>query len=137
MFFCGKNFATWQVLKVLGKCHKIKWSNLHLVTIYWMMIIFFEPSMWWSIDIRCHPRGKHNAICCHNPLCIIMSFTFATITSLPPSLVVRACKSSHCLYVYLKHFSLTFCLHIQDNVCCQPRNNTNLWRFICKISFKH
>ncbi len=124
--------------KGLGKCHKIEWSNLHHVTIYWMMIIILEPSMWWSIDISCHPRRKHNVICCHDPPHIIMSFTFATITSsLPSPLVVKACNGNHHVYVQLKHFFLTFCLHLQDTVRCLPRNNTNLWRFICKINSKH
>jgi hypothetical protein len=62
-----KNFATWQASKGFGKCHKIKWSNLHLVTIYWMMINYLEPSMWWSIDIGSHPKRKHNHVIqfCH------------------------------------------------------------------------
>jgi hypothetical protein len=97
------------VPKGLGKCHKIEWSNLHLVTIYWMMMNSLEPSMWWSIDIRCPSRRDHNVIYCHDPPCIIMSFTFAIITSsLPSPLVVRACKSNHCFYVRLKQFFSPF-----------------------------
>jgi hypothetical protein len=94
-----------------------------------------EPSMWWSIDIGCHSIREHNVICCHNPPHILMSFTFATIaSSLSSPIIVRAYKNSHGLYAKLKHFSLTFCLHLQSNVHCLPKNNKNLWKFIYRMS---